>query len=255
MKSLSGYLRTKMLRKRLEQPPVIYKQRVGNIEIDFSVHTWVEYHNRAILSYTAEPDMVSFIMDNLKEGDVFWDVGANVGAYSLLAAKIQSADVNVIAFEPYIPTFAHLWDNIVLNNCSNRITPICCALSDHTNIDFLGVSDPRAGSSEHVVGDATLKLTQPSLAIKGDDASRLFGLPQPTLLKIDVDGYEVNLLNGMTKILKKPSLRAVIIEAERGKTEEPVFALMTDSGFQRVSDSSFLNPDSPVFNTVYKRKL
>ena len=199
--------------------------------------------------------MVTFIKDNLKSDDVFWDVGANVGAYSLLAAKIRSRDVQVIAFEPYIPTFAHLWDNIALNECHTRITPLCCALSDHTNIDFLGVSDPRAGTSEHVVGDANLNLTQPVTAIKGDDVLTLLGIPHPTLLKIDVDGHEMQLLSGMTGILHNPLLRAAIIEVERGKTEEPVFALLTDIGFQRISDSSSLNPDSPVFNTVYKREL
>ena len=170
MKSLTGYLRTRKLRSRLETPPIVIKQQIENIDISFAVHTWVEYHNRATTSYSGEPDMVEFIRKNMRSNDVFWDVGANVGAYSLLAAKINSSGSQVIAFEPYIPTFAHLWDNIVLNNCNEKVIPLCVALADHTNLDFLGVSDPRAGSSEHTIGDPNLKLTQPSFAIKGDEA-------------------------------------------------------------------------------------
>jgi len=63
MKSLRGYLRTRKLRSRFERPPIVVKQHVDNVDIAFVVHTWVEYHNRAILSYTDEPDMVEFIRE------------------------------------------------------------------------------------------------------------------------------------------------------------------------------------------------
>ena len=252
MKSLSGYIRTRRLKARLEKPPVVVRQHVEGVEISFAVHTWLEYHNRARDSYTGEPDMVEFIKNSLKKGDVLWDVGANVGAYSLLAAKIVP-EAKVVAIEPYIPTFAHLWDNIALNNCNDRIIPLCVALSDHTSLDFLGISDPRAGSSEHALGDKSFDLIQPSIAIKGDDALTFFSLKAPTLVKIDVDGYETHVLKGMTTILQNVNLRSLIIELDKNKTEDQVLHFMSEAGFEKVSDSSSITK-GPVFNTVYKRK-
>jgi len=175
-----------------------------------------------------------------------------VGGYSLLTAKINTPGARVVAFEPYIPTFSHLWDNIVLNNCNDRVIPLCMALSDHTELDSLGVSDPRAGSSEHVIGDPNFGLTQPSLTIREDDVLTFFGLSYPTLLKIDVDGYELHVLKGMSEILRNPLLRAAIIEVERGKTEKPVINLMSEVGFEKVSDSSSIT-DLPTFKVIFSR--
>lgn len=134
MKSISGYLRTRSLRRRLEQPPVIFMQEAAGVEILFSVHTWLEYHNRARDSYTGEPETVDWIRSNLRAGDTLWDVGANVGAYSLLAPKLVPGSA-VVVLERYIPTFAHLWKNIAINRCENQITPLCVALSEHSAVD------------------------------------------------------------------------------------------------------------------------
>jgi len=225
---------------------------VENVEILFAVHNWIEYHNRARDSYTGEPDTVAWIRKNLKAGDVLWDVGANVGAYSILAAKLVPKST-VVAFEPYIPTFAHLWDNIVLNACTERIVPVCTALSDHTTLDNLGISDPRAGSSQHVLGGKNFGLLQPSISIRGDDLIPLFNFQKPNLVKLDVDGYELQVLKGMTRLLKDHSLRSLIVEVESGKSEQPVSDLLSRAGFERVSDSKGLT-GIPVFNVVYERE-
>lgn len=251
MKSLSGYLRTRKLQARLEKPPVVVRRHVEGVKILFAVHTWIEYHNRARDSYTGEPDTVAWIKKNLKPGDVLWDVGANVGAYSLFAAKVVPQST-VVAFEPYIPTYAHLWDNIVLNVCADRIVPVCMALSDHTSVDSLGISDPRAGSSQHVLGGKDFDLAQASISIRGDDLIPLFSFQKPNLVKLDVDGYEVHVVRGMTRLLEDRSLRSLIVEVDSGKTEQPVSDLLSRAGFERVSDSSAFS-GVPAFNVVYER--
>jgi FkbM family methyltransferase len=250
-RSIKGFIQTRRLKRRLEQPPVVVRQKVADIEIAFSVHTWVEYHNRAQLSYGSEPDMVEWLRENLRDHDVLWDVGANVGAYSLLAARLIPSST-VISFEPYIPTFSHLWENVVLNGLTGQVIPLCLALSDKTVVDRLGVSDPRAGSSEHRLGGKDFKVYQFSSAVTGDEAKSQLGVVAPTLIKIDVDGFEINVLNGMVKILRQNSLRSCIIEVERGKTESSVDDIMKASRFSRVSDSSRVSGSS-VFNIVYTR--
>lgn len=231
MKSLSGFVRTQILKRRLERTPVVVQQRVEGVEIAFVVTNWVEYHNRARDSYTGEPETVAWIKNNLCKGDVLWDVGANVGAYTLLAAKLVP-EAAVVAFEPYIATFSHLWENIALNRCSGQVTPLCVALSRSSAIDNLGVSDPRAGSSEHRLGDKRLKLQQPTLALRGDDAIKYLGLKQPNLMKIDVDGYEAEILKGMRRILRSGCLRLLLVEVHRDETEFEVKKLLTAVGFE-----------------------
>lgn len=251
MKSLFGFVRTKILRRKLERRPVLVRTKAAGTEIVFAVYTWPEYHNRARDSYTGEPDMVQWLQSHIRPGDVLWDVGANVGAYSLLAAKLEPS-LSVVAFEPYIPTFSHLWENISVNHIENQVVPLCMALSDKNALSKLGVHDSRAGSSEHVLGGEGFELYQFSSAVTGDVAVSMLGVKAPTLIKIDVDGYEVNVLKGMAEILGVSTLRSCIVEVERGKTEANVDNLMRSVNFNRESDSSAVS-GGPVFNVVYVR--
>lgn len=242
-------MRTQVLRRRLERSPVVVRQHVEGIEVAFVVSNWLEYHNRARDSYTGEPETVAWIRSNLAKGDVLWDVGANVGAYTLLAAKLVP-QTTVVAFEPYIATFSHLWENIALNQCSEQVTPLCVALSGSSAIENLGISDPRAGSSEHRLGDKSFKFQQPALALRGDDAIKYLGLNQPNLIKIDVDGYEVEVLRGMTKILDHSSLRTMLVEVQEGTTELPVIEMLRSRGFQTQAPASTAGQ---TYNRIFTR--
>ena len=253
MKSLRGFLRTKYLQRRLEQAPVVVDVTVPGAEVtvSFSVHTWFEYHNRAHGSYTGEPDMVEWLKNMLVPGDVFWDIGVNVGAYSILAAKLCPG-AHVFSFEPFIPTFAHLWENIVLNDVATQVFPICAGLSDHTAPESLAVSDPRAGSSCHNVGGTDGVLQQGVLAARGDDLCKLFGLPAPTLLKLDIDGLEVEAVEGLREMLDAPSLRSMIIEVEEGRSEDPVQGMCEAAGFERMPNP-LTESNGDTLNALFAR--
>jgi FkbM family methyltransferase len=222
-----------------------------SVAVSFAVHTWLEYHNRAQASYSGEPDMVEWLRTTLRAGDVLWDVGANVGAYSILAAKLCPG-ARVVSFEPFIPTFSHLWENIVLNGVTAQVTPICAGLADHTAPTSLAVNDPRAGSSHHQVGQSGGQLQQGVLAVRGDDARALLGVPAPTLLKLDIDGLEIAAVEGLRETLHLPGLRSTMIEIESGKTEEPVQRLCEAAGFQRVPNPQ-TQPTHGVFNARFEK--
>jgi FkbM family methyltransferase len=255
MKSLRGFLRTQYLRKRLEQTPVVVESPVPgtDVSVSFSVHTWVEYHNRAQASFTGEPDMVEWLRTTIRPGDVLWDVGANVGAYSILAAKLCPG-ARVFAFEPFIPTFAHLWENIVLNGVTAQVFPFCAGLSAHTSPETLAVSDPRAGSSHHQLGQTGGKLQQGVLAARGDDLSSLLGVPRPTMLKLDIDGLEVAAVDGLRVTLGESTLRSVMIEVEEGKSEEQVHEACEGAGFTRMPNP-LTQRIGGVFNALYARRM
>ena len=234
MKSLTGFLRTRRLNRRFRQKPLIVQAPVPgtNISVAFGVHTWLEFHNRAQGSYVGEPDMVEWLKTTLKPGDVLWDIGANVGAYSILAAKLCPG-ASIISFEPFIPNFAHLWENIVLNEVTAQVFPVCAGLTDRTAPTALAVVDPRAGSAGHQVGEVGGKLQQRVIAARGDDLRAQFALAAPTLLKLDIDGIEIAAVEGLRETLLIPGLREVMIEIQQGKTEEPVQKLCEAAGFRR----------------------
>jgi len=253
--SLKGFLKRKWLESRLEQPPLVVESPVPGtgLRVKFVVHTWYEYHNRARGSYSGEPDMVDWLKTSLRPGDVFWDIGANVGAYSLLAAKV-CPEARVFSFEPFIPNFAHLWDNIALNGVSDRVFPLNMGLLDQTKPEALAVNDIRAGSSHHQVGGGGGKISQGVLCFKGGDVASRLGIPLPTLLKLDIDGLEVRAVEGLADVLAGGSLREAMIEIEAGKTEKPVEEIFGKAGYARVPNP-LTHANGDVFNARFQRAV
>lgn len=141
--------------------------------------------------------------------DVFFDVGANTGSLSLFAAREHHGRVPVYAFEPAFDNFGALVRNVLVNDLSRVITPLHVALFDETGIRPLHRSSLGAGSALHAVGEAldyarrpfTPAAIEQVLAFRLDDLVRGFGLPPPTRIKLDVDGFEDKVLAGGTDVL------------------------------------------------------
>lgn len=85
------------------------------------------------------------------KGDVIYDVEANIGAVSLIAAMYLERDCEIYSFEPLPTTYSMLFKNIMLNNCEKIITPLNIALSNKTKIEQLHLTSIEAGSSGHGV--------------------------------------------------------------------------------------------------------
>src|SRR5262245_38910705 len=99
-------------------------------------------------SVAKEPWTVKWI-ETFLPGDVFYDVGANVGAYSLPAAKANAGAVPVVAFEPSAPTYHDLCVNIALNGCDEIVTPLPIALWSETALIPFVHHTLEPGSSDH----------------------------------------------------------------------------------------------------------
>ena len=89
---------------------------------------------RRLGSVEKEPFTVAYIEDRLKPGDVFYDIGANVGPYSLIAAKATGGQAQIFAFEPSPASFRDLTRNIELNGCTDSVTPLPVALWSETRM-------------------------------------------------------------------------------------------------------------------------
>ena len=176
-----------------------------------------------------EPWTVGWIERSVRPGDVLWDVGANIGAYSLIAASLSREATQVVAVEPAFANFGALSDNVLLNGFQDVVVPLPVLLGDRTGLVTIGYRDAAAGAAEHEVGGNGLR----TLAYRFDDLVQAIGLPAPTLLKIDVDGAEAAVLAGAAGTLRRPELRSVLVEIARVGGDQ-VAGVLSEGGFELV---------------------
>jgi FkbM family methyltransferase len=191
--------------------------QVGNVTIKVGVASELE-HYRAETYATKEPETIDWLDENLRDEDVFMDVGANIGLYSLYAAKLRP-HARIYAFEPAAQNFSRLCRNIVLNGMTN-IIPCNFPLSDRETFDVFYVGDAQAGAALHSFGRLSdfrnvtdaVALRQGAFSLTLDALVGEYRLPQPALLKIDVDGIEEKILDGAEAVLESNQLRTILVE-------------------------------------------
>jgi len=145
---------------------------------------------------------MGFLLHFLKQDDVFFDVGANVGSYTLLASFRKA---KTIAFEPIPETFDILTKNIQLNSLQSDVTLVNKAVSSRYGIlNFTNNQD----TTNHVVSHSDEQTTEVEMILLDD----FFAEHKPILIKIDVEGFETEVLNGSQSYLSDTSLKAIIIE-------------------------------------------
>ncbi|MPY94876.1 MAG: FkbM family methyltransferase [Acidimicrobiia bacterium] len=160
-----------------------------------------------------DPALVPILEAALTSGSVFYDVGANVGIYSLWAARLVGDEGQVFAFEPVPSTGAWLADVVAQNRLANVELVAAAASSEPGEVTIELV--PHASGLSHVRsagrpsggpgGDA---VTAPAITL--DDFTQVH--PPPTLVKIDVEGHEPEVVAGMAKLLGT-ARPAVVFEA------------------------------------------
>lgn len=209
-------------------------------------------------SCAKEPDTVEWI-ESMKPGDTFYDIGANVGAYTLIAAKAFGGRVKVLAFEPAFLNFTQLCRNVALNQCQDSVTPLSIALSDKTSLDSFNYHDLIPGGSLHTLGEAIdykgdrfePVLKQSVLSFKTDYLITQFDLPRPTHIKIDVDGIEFAVLKGADQTLSDSTLRSIVVELEAGEGEQQITDYLVQKGFRLDARHGRLTPG--MFNCIFVR--
>jgi FkbM family methyltransferase len=147
---------------------------------------------------------MAFLLHVLRPGDLFIDVGANVGSYSILAA---SAGAKVIAFEPIPTTFRKFLDNIGLNHFESLISPRNQGVGEsYGTLRFTSGLD----TINHV---ATETDTTESIKVEVMPLDSLSAENQgPVIIKIDVEGFEMSVIKGAVHIFNNPNLLAVLME-------------------------------------------
>jgi len=172
---------------------------------------------------------MAFVLHLLREGDLFVDVGANVGSYTVLACA--SVGARGVAFEPVPTAYERLVGNVRLNHAEDRVRCLSLAVGAETgSLEFTSGQDSMnhaLAPGEHDERAILVKETTLDEALVGES---------PTLIKVDVEGFETRVLEGAPATLANPSLVAVIIElngsGERyGSDESRIVETMRGHGF------------------------
>lgn len=170
--------------------------------------------------FKKEPITIEWIA-GFRAGEVLADVGANVGMYSIWAAR--SRGVRVVAFEPESQNYALLNRNIVLNGLGGQVTAFCLALSDAAGLSQLHLSEFLPGASCHSFGEKVDYKHQPmtpahsqgSVAAVLDDLVDAGAVPVPDHVKIDVDGFEPKVVAGLRRLVGAGRIKSFLIEVNQ----------------------------------------
>jgi FkbM family methyltransferase len=241
--------------KRVINVSKVYSCKVRNHVVLLDVDSEIEKY-RASTYVSKEPETLDWIERYFNQGDVMYDVGANIGLYSLFAAKHLSGNCKIFAFEPEALNYAKLNTNIYLNKLTGSIVPCCLALTDKIQFDnfylnpnnFEEVTSDRyltAGSALHSFGVAEDYRhdsfhpfhIQGMIGVSLDHLWKNWGIDFPNHIKIDVDGIEEKIIEGGLQTLSDRRLKSVLIEVSSDEIESsPIIQKLSSEGFKRVMD-------------------
>lgn len=206
-----------------------------------------------------EFEEMGFVLHFLSDGDLFMDVGANIGSYTILASGVRH--VRSISVEPLPTTFASLLENVRLNRLDPLVVAHNKALGSRTGVvRFTSNLDTvNHVAAEEDAAQATVEVELTTLDV-------ITGNQSPALIKIDVEGFETEVLAGATSTLSSPKLCAVLIETNSsgrryGASDEQIYARMAGYGFMPFRYTPFERRLTAVSggnrpgNTIFVREL
>lgn len=234
----------------------------NDINIHLSTPNSLNYF-RATTFSEKEPETLNWI-EQMSEKSIFWDIGANVGLYSIYAAKLRNCEV--YAFEPSVFNLEVLSKNIFLNKLTDNITTITLPLTDYIKKNKMNMSSIELGGALSSFGEnyghdgKILKniFQFSTIGISADDALTTLKIPNPDFLKIDVDGIEELILKGGHEILKNTISVLVEVNDQFTKQKNNVEKILINSGFylkEKKQSIIFKNSEfDSSYNQIWSRK-
>jgi FkbM family methyltransferase len=210
-----------------------------------------DFIQRSIYLGVFEPEETRLMKGHLRAGMVFVDVGANVGFYSLLAASVGC---RVYAFEPSPYASARLKETIRQNQIEN-ITVIESALSEEAGLKNLYVGKTGRNHTPTMVkneGGTPITVSVQQL----DTYARKHGISRIHLMKVDVEGFELNVLRGAHELLEQGRISAILCELNdpwlkmNGSSSRQLYEMLLDFGFRAHKPPDFSKVNQNLFFTL-----
>lgn len=204
---------------------------------------------------------MGFLLHFLRPEDLFIDIGANIGSYSILASGVTKA--SSISIEPIPQTFVALEKNISINGLLEKITALNIGLgSKKGTLLFTECYD----TINHVVLNKDQQQDGKLIKVPVDSLDEIIiGKQVPVLLKIDVEGFEQEVINGANELFSNTVLKAIIIElngsgGRYGYDESKIHEQLLEYGFSSYLYNPFNRSLEKVerfgnFNTIYLRDI
>src|SRR5262245_23456010 len=204
-----------------------------------------------------EPRLTRYVVEHLRPGGVFVDVGANCGYFSMLAAGLTGASGRVSPFEPNPPVFRELAEHLSRNGLRERVRVFELALSDRrTDNASLFVTAQHSGLST-LVSDSVVAaghFGQPTAVqiktVMFDAWREEQSVDRVDLMKIDVEGFEAQVLAGMVQSLRARRIARLVCET---KWDGPAHRLLVECGFKPVTLENVGSADNIAYELQESR--
>jgi len=203
-------------------------------------NNWITHYRWKTFN-TKEPETLDWIDNHIKEEDVFFDVGANIGIYSVYAA-LRQRKIQVIAFEPEYANLHLLRDNVVENNLRDRIKTYAVALSNRVGFSTLHIQDLNPGAALSTESREDIVVTRENCPVIWKEGICTFTLDmfcqetglQPNCMKLDVDGNEKEILEGGIATVSSPHFRTLIFElSDKKEIQDSCSKILGEAGLKR----------------------
>jgi FkbM family methyltransferase len=196
----------------------------NEVTIKMNVMNFSEYLR--VMSFRNDEKIIRNLFKELvrEENTILWDIGANIGLYSLLAANLNSNIKKVVSFEPEPRCVERIKDNCELNDL-HKVKIYSLALADVEGFMDLTINE-EFGDGNHSLVNRIISKSQSVLEVKvetGDNIIEKYREEIPTVIKIDVEGAEIKVVKGMLKILSDQKCKAVMCEVH--------FSILNDTGY------------------------
>ncbi len=179
----------------------------SSLKINVDMDEWIQQHIYFFGSWDERG--TNFLKLNLNPGDVFFDVGANIGCFSLIASKIVGTEGKVHSFEPVTRVYEKLLANIQLNGLKNITAKRKAVFESSGTLELFVSSNENVGMSSIFHHDTESGQVEIAESISLDEYVQKEGITEIKMIKIDIEGAEIFALRGMKQILKE--LKPVLI--------------------------------------------
>ena len=224
-KIIPGYVGKRFRAESAESLVVIDEINTKYGKLKYYCMGWIPLWRSQTL-FIKEPEMIEWI-DKMDENETLWDIGANVGLYSIYAGL---KGMKVFAFEPSALNTFLISKNIEINNLKDNVFLFPVAISDKNEFGYLNMTSTELGGALNEFNETDVKTVgegayqvdvifkQGMFAYSIDELIEKYNFEIPDYIKIDVDSIEDRIVYGADKTLSNKKVKGVFLELD--ETEE-----------------------------------